>query len=114
MKTKSAKRFNSNFRTSVFRIVKEIPAGRVLNYGAVATLVGRPRAARQVGFALRSLTIEESDIPWWRVVNREGYLSIDHGQGGTEKEIQRSLLQSEGVEVSSDFRLNMKRYLWTG
>jgi len=114
MKTKLAKHSEINFRTMVFRLIKEIPAGRVLNYGAVATLVGRPRAARQVGFALRSLTIEESDIPWWRVVNREGYLSIDHGEGGTEKEIQRSLLQSEEVEVSSDFRLNMKKYLWTG
>lgn len=112
MRTKSVKPSESTFRKEVFSIVKQIPHGKVLNYGAVAELMGRPRSARQVGYALRSLGLNEGNIPWWRVVNKQGYLSIDHGEGGIEKIVQRQLLEDEGVVVSEDNTVDMNYYFW--
>lgn len=97
------------FAEKVYKVVKSIPAGKVASYGQVAALIGHPRAARQVGFALRNLGLEENDIPWWRVVNKEGYLSINHGDGGIEKEVQRDWLMAEAVVVE-DFQVDMNRY----
>jgi methylated-DNA-protein-cysteine methyltransferase-like protein len=112
MKTKSAELTKITFRADVYSIVRQIPAGKVLNYGVVAELIGRPRSARQVGYALRSLGLNESNIPWWRVVNKNGYLSIDHGDGGYEKIVQRQLLEDEGIVVNEDNTLNMSLYFW--
>lgn len=100
-----------SFRQRVLHVVSEIPHGKVLAYGDIAVMAGNPRAPRQVGGILRSLTIDEDKIPWWRVVNKKGYLSINQG-GGIEKELQKSHLISEGVEVSDDFTVDMKRYRW--
>ena len=54
--------------------MQHIPYGRVVSYGQVAAYVGVPRGARQVGWTLRRL--EDIDIPWWRVINNEGRISI--------------------------------------
>jgi methylated-DNA-protein-cysteine methyltransferase-like protein len=101
-----------NFRQKVYKWVKEIPAGSVATYGQIAALAGSPRAARQVGFALHSLGIDEADIPWWRVVNSKGYLSINHGHDGAEKELQKDNLVVEGVKVADDMTIDLTRYLW--
>jgi methylated-DNA-protein-cysteine methyltransferase-like protein len=101
-----------NFFQIVYNIVRQIPAGKVATYGQVALLAGSPRAARQVGYALRALGLNEENIPWWRVVNREGYLSINHGNGGVEKEIQKNLLEAEGVVVSPELQIDVAQYLW--
>lgn len=100
------------FRESVFKIVKQIPEGKVATYGQIAALIGNVRAARQVGFALRALTIDEREIPWWRVVNREGVLSINRGEMGIEKVIQKDLLLDEGIHFESEYQINIKEYLW--
>lgn len=100
------------FREKVLSYVKQIPYGHVTSYGYIALLVGQPRAARQVGFALRSLGLDEQDIPWWRVVNKKGYISIEHGEGGIEKERQQELLRLEGVEVN-DYIVDMFKFGWT-
>lgn len=112
MKTKSAELTKNSFRTEVFSVVKRIPVGKVLNYGAVAEIIGKPRSARQVGFALRSLGLNEENIPWWRVVNKNGYLSIDHGEGGIEKIVQKQLLEDEGVVVTEENTIDMNHYFW--
>jgi methylated-DNA-protein-cysteine methyltransferase-like protein len=102
-----------SFYISVYNLVRQIPRGQVASYGQIASLAGTPRAARQVGFALRSLGLGEHDVPWWRVVNKEGYLSINHNQGGEEKEVQRLNLEAEGVEVGDDFQIkNLAKFLW--
>lgn len=93
-------------------MVSLIPAGKVAGYGQIAAMIGSPRAARQVGRTLASLGAQERDIPWWRVVNAKGYLSINQGEGGSLKELQRQLLLEEEVDVREDFYLDMKRFQW--
>lgn len=102
------------FREQVYNIVKEIPYGYVTNYGTVALMMGKPRASRQVGFALRALTTAEHEVPWWRVVNKKGYISIDHGHGGAEKSLQKQILEEEGIEIGEDLVIDMVKYGWYG
>jgi methylated-DNA-protein-cysteine methyltransferase-like protein len=99
------------FQEEVYRVVSLIPRGRIASYGEVAVLAGRPRAARAVGNALRSL---ESDggVPWWRVVNGTGVVStspIDH-----TKQVQRMLLEAEGVVFDAAGRIDWERFGWDG
>ncbi len=98
----------SPFKNQVLTIVRSIPEGKVVSYGQVALYAGLPRAARQVGWILNG-TEGRIDLPWWRVVNTKGYLSI-RGTQYTDKELQAKLLRAEGVQVAEDFTLSMKRY----
>lgn len=96
-----------HFKDTVIQIVKKIPYGRVTTYGTVATLVGVPRGGRLVGGVLH-FNIEEA--PWYRVINRHGFIStkcLDH-----PKQLQKVLLQQEGIEVSGDFMIDLKKYGW--
>lgn len=100
------------FKERVYKVVRSIPCGKVATYGQVAGMIGSPRAARQVGFALRNLTLDEKDVPWWRVVNAAGYLSINHGEGGLEKQVQQDLLEEEGIKFEKEFILDLDKFLW--
>ena len=93
----------------VYTVVKNIPCGKVATYGQIAALIGRPRAARQVGRALH-VNPEPYVIPCHRVVNRLGRLAPAFAFGGCE--VQKKLLESEGVEVSKDLTVDLKKYLW--
>jgi len=95
------------FSDDVREIVARIPSGSVATYGQVAALAGRPRAARQVGYVMGRLPMD-SDIPWQRVVNREGRIS-PRGSGGEDE--QAHILLSEGVHVE-DGRVDLAVYLW--
>ena len=64
----------SPFTKNVLRIVSQIPSGKVTSYGAVAAMAGQPRAARGVGWIMNGLG-PDSDIPWWRVLNKDGEIS---------------------------------------
>ncbi|MDO8618500.1 MAG: MGMT family protein [Candidatus Daviesbacteria bacterium] len=98
-----------NFKTSVIKIVQKIPYGRVSTYGTVALLAGMPRNARLVGGVLQR---SEDNLPWQRVINRHGFLSI---KGSLySKDFQKKLLEAEGVEVSTDFMVDLKKYGWFG
>ncbi|GAB4162204.1 MAG: MGMT family protein [Candidatus Dojkabacteria bacterium] len=101
------------FKALVIEYVNKIPSGKVTTYGAVASAIGQPRSARNVGYVLGGLTLAETNVPWWRVVNREGYLSINHGNLGIEKERQRDLLIEEGIDVTPDYYLDLKKYFWS-
>lgn len=100
------------FFEQVYQLVKQIPEGKVASYGQIASMLGNPRLARQVGYALRRLSTNERNIPWWRVVNREGYISINHGEGGIEKAIQAERLIEEGVIFIARYRVDLKSNLW--
>lgn len=96
------------FRERVLDVVRSIPRGKVTNYGTVALLAGRPRAARQVGGILYGLRSTESDVPWQRVINVQGGISTYKVGSG---ELQVALLRAEGVVVEDD-RVDLKRFGW--
>jgi len=91
------------------RIVDQIlaiPKGKVSSYGAIARAAGLPNGARQTVRVLHSLS-EKHNLPWYRVVRSNGSIALNEGEG---KELQISLLRSEGVEVSPDGIVDLKRY----
>lgn len=96
------------FRERVLSVISAIPYGKVTNYGTVALLAGRPRAARQVGGLLYSLQGSDIDIPWHRVINASGGISTFKVGSG---ELQVALLRQEGVEVV-DKKVDLKKYGW--
>ncbi|NCG19896.1 MAG: cysteine methyltransferase [Rhodobacterales bacterium] len=92
------------FHAKVFAMVKRVPPGRITTYGDVATALGSPRVARHVGWALASLT--DRDVPWHRVINAQARISFkgDSVRG----ELQRQLLEAEGVKFDTRDRVDMK------
>jgi methylated-DNA-protein-cysteine methyltransferase related protein len=102
----------SSFKDLVIKIIKDIPYGCVTTYGTVATLAGSPRGAREVGYLLHSLT-EKHNLPWQRVINKKGYISI-RGEDVNMKNLQKKLLQEEGVEVTEEFMIDLEKYGWSG
>lgn len=98
---------HDSFAQRVYHIVAAIPEGCVTTYGEIAALAGSPRAARQVGGLLKRLP-EGSRLPWHRVVNRLGVISLT----GPDLQRQRQALLSEGVLVSGDGHIDMRRYRW--
>ena len=104
----------TDFKEKTLAFISAIPKGKVVSYGQVAAAAGSPRAARQVGGILRALSDEQSKIiPWWRVVNNRGFLSI-RGNWTATKELQAYLLKQERVPVDQDFTLIMQQYRWNG
>ncbi len=93
----------------IYQMVSLIPQGRVASYGQIARLIGLPRNARQVGYALAVLP-EEHEIPWHRVVNIKGEISA-RSKAGYE-DYQRILLEDEGIEFSPAGRIYLKQFLW--
>ncbi len=106
-----AKRSGSSFYDDVYAMVRRIPPGRVATYGHIAALCGKPRAARTVGWALHALP-EDADVPWQRVINVRGEISI--GKVGIPPELQRALLEREGVEFDADGSVDLERWGWLG
>jgi methylated-DNA-protein-cysteine methyltransferase-like protein len=106
-----------NFYHQVYAVVRRIPRGKVTSYGRIAQMLGRPRAARAVGYALNSLKGKErdpayTDIPWQRVVNSQGRISIVNREYSAQR--QGEILREEGVVVSKELRINLDIYLWEG
>lgn len=99
---------NAPFTRRVKAILRQVPRGQVVTYGLVAALAGNHRAARQVTWILHASS-ERDRLPWHRVVNGRGRISLAPGQG---YELQRSLLEAEGVELGLGDRIDLDRYLW--
>lgn len=97
------------FNDAVYEVVRQIPAGRVASYGQVARMVGRPRNARFVGYALH-VNPEPGIIPCHRVVFKDGSLAPGFAFGGEDE--QRRLLEAEGVAFLDDGRVDMTRHTW--
>jgi methylated-DNA-protein-cysteine methyltransferase-like protein len=97
------------FYRRIYRVVRHIPKGRVATYGLVARLAGRPGAARMVGWALSALS-DDDDVPWWRVVNAAGRISLSAQNHAAV--LQRALLLREGVRFGPGGALNLGKYGW--
>ncbi|MBR2030011.1 MAG: MGMT family protein [Clostridia bacterium] len=97
------------FFDEVYKIVKMIPRGKVANYGQIARLAGNGKMARQVGWALH-VNPEPGVIPCHRVVMKDGRLTKSFAFGGID--IQKQLLESEGVVVGIDNKVDMTKYKW--
>lgn len=97
----------SKFKQKVIEAVLQIPPGKVVSYGQIAVYIGVSRAARQVGWILRQVG-PEVNIPWWRVINQKGKISID-GNLNADRALQRKLLEADGIEVK-DFQVDMDKY----
>jgi methylated-DNA-protein-cysteine methyltransferase-like protein len=91
---------------SVFRLVKQIPRGRVLTYGALAKALRLPGGARSAGRAMAA-TPSGKGIPWHRVIGERGKILIREPYAS----LQRKLLESEGVTVVES-RVDLKRHAW--
>lgn len=97
------------FYHRVYSVVKQIPRGRVATYGQVARIAGRC-SARSVGYAMSR--VNDSSIPWHRVMNSRGRISVrSHGE---PSEIQRQMLISEGVVFRSGGSVDLAEYGWPG
>lgn len=96
-----------NFRERVIEAIKEVPKGKVVSYGQVAAVAGSPRAARVVGGILRASDLDS--VPWWRVINNKGEISIK-GSFEATKVLQKQLLEREGIIVTNSFSLNIEKY----
>ena len=98
------------FNKRVYDAVRRIPKGRVSTYGGIATLLGSPRVARHVGWALAALPDKDSDVPWHRVINAQRRISF---KGDSPRALeQRSRLEEEGVEFDESERVDFTEFLW--
>jgi methylated-DNA-protein-cysteine methyltransferase related protein len=98
------------FRTKVLELVQQIPHGKVSTYGALALMTGYPKRARQVGHLLRGISEETAgQIPWHRVINSSGKISTYKIGTG---DLQKVLLESEGIVFSKTGKLDLKRLEW--
>ncbi len=104
------------FRDAVYAIVQQIPEGRVMTYGNIAALIPPPSSidpiaykrirARWVGYALKRCP---EGVPWHRVVNARGQVSLRHGIGPN---LQRAMLEVEGIRFNEKDCLDIKALSW--
>lgn len=94
------------FYEQVYDLVAKIPAGTVVTYGDIAKMLGRPRAARFVGYAMNA-SCETDNLPWHRVTFADGRM-----WDGQWERVQRNLLKSEGVGFTKDGRIDVAKYRW--
>ncbi|WP_126146649.1 MGMT family protein [Synechococcus elongatus] len=101
-----------NTYDQIYAVVRQIPVGCVATYGQVATLAGLPGKPRVVGYALYRVAPGLTDsIPWHRVVNARGEVSMSALRHGSDY-LQRHLLEAEGIEFDPQGRLSLHRYRW--
>lgn len=99
-------RSDKQFSERVNALVSQIPKGRVMTYGQIAALCGNPRAARIVGGIAH---FGNPDLPWQRVVNKQGGLASGYPGG---RRGHKEHLEAEGVIVSEDMRVDIEELIW--
>lgn len=95
----------------IYDAARRVPRGRVATYGDIAELAGLGGHARQVGYALHALR-DDSGVPWHRVLNARG--EVSERSSGDSHELQRLLLEAEGVEFDLSGRMDLARFRWRG
>src|ERR1700748_3577266 len=98
-----------NFYDDVFDVVRQIPAGRVTSYGAIASYLGTKGSSRMVGYALQACGSAKPPVPAHRVVNRQGLLTAKFHFGGDR---MAQMLDNEGVKVVDDKVQDFAAIFW--
>ena len=101
---------SNGFFERVYELVRQVPEGRVVSYGQLAQMMGEPRKARFVGFAMHASPGMAAGVPCHRVVFKDGSLAPGFAFGGPEA--QRQLLLAEGVRFLDDGRVDMAASAW--
>ena len=96
----------NDFFDKVYKVVRQIPEGKVTSYGAIASYLGAKKSARLVGWAMNA-SHGDNSIPAHRVVNRIGLLTGKHHFGGTK--VMQQLLENEGIEIKANKIQNLEK-----
>lgn len=100
-------RVDADFVKRVYNLVAQIPQGRVMTYGQIAALCGAAWAAWEVG---QIANHGPSDLPWQRVVNKQGGLARGWPNGGLDG--HKAALEADGYQVNEDYMVNVSELLW--
>ena len=95
-----------SFYDAVWALVRQVPEGKVVTYGQVATWLGSPRAARAVGYAM--FNVADEGVPWHRVINAQGRISVGGHIG--RPSFQRWLLEAEGVRFDGEGCIDLRSF----
>ncbi len=99
------------FSDRVYWLVQQVPEGEVATYGQIATLAGSARAARAVGNLMRTSYANGVELPWWRIINASGKISL---KGDLHRPaLQRELLEKEGIEFRASGRCDLESLRWS-
>jgi len=98
---------DTEFTNRVYELVAQIPKGKVMTYGQIAALCGAPWAAWEVGQIAHT---GPADLPWQRVVNKQGGLAVGWPNGG--RDAHRAALEADGVPVDDSYKVNLTTLLW--
>ena len=99
----------NDFFDKVYKVVRQIPEGKVTSYGAIASYLGAKKSARLVGWAMNA-SHGDNSIPAHRVVNRIGLLTGKHHFGGTK--VMQQLLENEGIVIKANKIQNLEKFFW--
>jgi methylated-DNA-protein-cysteine methyltransferase related protein len=95
------------YRKPVYDLVRNIPAGRVMTYGQIASVLGGGYTARTIGYVMHG---SPDDVPWQRVINSQGKCST--GRLTIPLNLQQEFLEAEGIEFKPSGKCDLARYLW--
>lgn len=93
------------FSQRVFRLLRQVPEGKVVTYGQIAVALEEPHAARTVGWAMRACWEE---VPWWRIVGAGGRILTKGAEGGSSP--QRAMLEVEGVTLDEKGNVSLTKH----
>jgi methylated-DNA-protein-cysteine methyltransferase-like protein len=99
---------DKQYRERVYKIVGEIPVGRVMTYGQIAEILGEGYTPRTVGFVMHAA--DTQNVPWQRVINSQGACST--GRMTVPVNLQQQILESEGVKFNEKGRCDLNVYRW--
>ena len=99
---------SDHYRSPVYELVRQIPPGRVMNYGQIAMVLGDGYTARTVGYVMHGA--DNDSVPWQRVINSQGKCST--GRLTIPINLQQELLEAEGIEFNAAGRCDMSKFQW--
>ena len=101
---------SESFSERVYDAVSRVPRGRVITYGQIARMIGAPKAARQVGWAMRRCP---EGLPWHRVVRADGVITLPGREDGSDwVALRRALLEGEEIPFTPDGRVDVAACHW--